>query len=177
MGLAITAYKGLTKIDCVFDADREPIDPETREAIDYDFMSYVNPDFPERAEGIESRVVYKADDSVSFRAGSYGRYNAWREELAKLAGYPAVAYERYGQTSMRHDAGAWAALSGPFHELINFSDCEGVIGPVVSAKLAQDFADFQEKADSHNDEYFRSRYANWRQAFEMAAINGAVDFR
>ena len=36
----------------------------------------------------------------------------------------------------------------PFVELINFSDCEGVIGPEVAAKLAKDFADYEFSASA-----------------------------
>lgn len=65
---------------------------------------------------------------------------------------------------------------GPFWELISFSDCDGIIGPLVSAKLAQDFGDFQPAADDHPDQHFRDMYARWRTAFETAADTGFVDF-
>jgi len=179
MGLDITAYRKLTKLDAVFDADGDPINPETREALDYDLKVYANFDFPGREDGLEDRAVYSAEDSMGFRAGSYGGYNAWREELAKLAGYPLTDYTIYGRTERRHDAGAWAASAGPFWELINFSDCEGIIGPVVSEKLAKDFAEFDERAKAHaasRNDWFYPLYQTWRQAFDMAADGGAVDF-
>ncbi|MBN3757183.1 hypothetical protein G3N95_29870 [Paraburkholderia sp. Tr-20389] len=186
MGLDITAYRNLTKLDVVFDADGEPVDPQTRESLDYDsydLRCYFNPDYASRAEGLEDKAVYKAEDSIGFRAGSYGGYNAWREELARLAGYPAVQVDRYntGSIQLRHDYGAWAATEGPFWELIHFSDCEGVIGPVVAAKLAKEFAEWDERAKAHSNtvdrgDWFYPLYQEWRQAFEMAAQNGAVDF-
>lgn len=37
-------------------------------------------------------------------------------------------------------------------------------------------APVNEMADAWGDEYWRERYAYWRQAFEMAADGGAVDF-
>ena len=175
MGLDISAYRGIEKIDCVFDEDGDPIDPATREYVDYDARAYVNPDFPGRADGIENKGVYKAEESMGFRAGSYGGYNQWREELAKLAGYALADYTIYGTTTQRHDAGAWAATGGPFWELITFSDCEGVIGPIVSAKLAKDFQEFGERAKGIGG-YFYDRYQEWRAAFEMAADNGMVRF-
>lgn len=177
MGLDITAYRQLKKIDCVFDEDGEPIDPTTREPLEECYLrAWVNPDFPGRADDIEDKGVYLSEDSFGFRAGSYGGYNHWRRTLAELAGYPAAPFTRFGTTEMRHDAGAWAADSGPFWELINFSDCEGVIGATASAKLAADFAAHQDKADAHADERFRAKYAEFRQAFEMAADGGAVEF-
>lgn len=177
MGLDITAYRDIKKLDCVFDSGGEPIDPQTREPVSVDyFQANINPDFPGRASDLTEDGVYSFGDSIGFRAGSYSGYNQWRETLAMIAGYPAVDYERCGATSKRHDAGAWAAGSGPFFELINFSDCEGNIGAAVSGKLANDFAEFQAKADAHDDEYWRDKYAAWRKAFEMASNNGAVSF-
>lgn len=176
MGLDITSYRKLKKIECVFDEDGEPIDPTTRYPLDYSLRAYINQDFPGRADDIEHKGVYEARESFGFRAGSYGGYNSWRDSLAELAGYQPAPYTIYGNTAQRHDAGAWAAESGPFWELINFSDCEGIIGAAVSAKLAADFATFQEKANAHADEWFRAKYADWRKAFEMAADGGAVHF-
>jgi hypothetical protein len=178
MGLDISYYKNIRKLDCVFDADGEPIDPKTRVPIECDhFSAYVNIHFPQQAEGLEDKAVYLYDERFGFRAGSYYGYNQWRETLARIAGYSAKLSERHGATSLRHDAGAWKAKSGPFHELIHFSDCEGSIGAKVSAKLAADFAAFQPAVDaSATDDYFKERYGMWRTAFETAAQNGAVDF-
>lgn len=175
MGLDITAYRKIAKIDAVFNAGGEPIDPATREAIDYDMMACINSDFPGRADEIEDRAVYSAKDRFGFLAGSYGGYNGWREQLAKLAGYPVGQYEKYGKMYDSHCLACWNGATGPFSELINFSDCEGVIGAAVAAKLAKDFADFQSKADECDD-FFTLKYAEWRKAFEMAADAGAVSF-
>lgn len=153
MGLDISAYRKLTRTDVTlwqFNSEWQTY-ANTHRAIP------PNNDWPERAPEFEETAVYTYEESFGFRAGSYGGYSLWREQLAALAGYPAVT-------------------AGPFYELINFSDCEGVIGAAVSAKLAKDFAAFQEKADAHEDEWFRDRYAKWRQAFEMAADGGCVDF-
>lgn len=154
MGLDITAYRNIKRI-----GDYNP---------DYDwengeFTLYPNNDFPGREDGI-ARGTYTATDSMDFRAGSYGGYNAWREQLAQLVGHK-TARDVWG-----------CPQPGPFVELINFSDCEGTIGPETSKKLAQDFSDFQHIADAHDDEWFIDRYNLWRKAFEMAADNGAVEF-
>lgn len=178
MGLDITAYSKVRKIDCHFDAEGDPIDKVTGEHLDYDFQAYANPDFPGRNGSIEGRAIYAAADRFDFWAGGYGGYNAWRNELAQLAGYPQAPYVPHGSGTiqLRHDAAAWAAAEGAFWELINFSDCEGVIAPEVSKKLAQDFADYQDKADAHGDELFRGRFAEFRKAFELASDQGAVRF-
>jgi hypothetical protein len=122
-----------------------------------------NDAFPNAAPEIEDRARYHSEESMQFRAGSYGGYNEWRNSLAAMVGTTPKT--------------AWAGeYQGPFAELINFSDCEGVIGATVCRKLAEDFKAQQTKADTWDDEWFRERYALWRQAFEMGADNGAVSF-
>lgn len=176
MGLDVVAYKRIKKIDAVFDADGEPINPVTRESIDYDLRAYLNDDFPGRADEIEDKAIYSSEDSFSFRAGGYGAYNAWRDELAKIAGYPIGQYEKYGRPCDSHCVSCWEGKTGPFSELINFSDCEGVIGAAVSAKLAADFDRFSAVAASSELPWFSDLYAKWRRAFEMASDAGAVQF-
>jgi hypothetical protein len=183
MGLDISAYRKLTKIDAVFDADGDPIDPVTRGAIEYDFYSYISHDFPGRADELEDKGVYRAEQCMGFRAGSYGGYNVWREHLATMAGYPGLERDRYntGDIQIRHDAGAFQATKGPFWEVICFSDCEGVIGAKTCAKLAKDFAEWDARAKQYGDaldqpNWFYEKYKEWREAFEMGADDGAVDF-
>lgn len=167
MGLDISYFKGLKEIRPLI--GDEELDWQANEK-----RFYINKDFPGRNGSIKEGVVYSYEDKGAFWAGSYKQ---WREELAKVAGYPAVEYkDRFDGTRMRHDAAAWGMSEGPFWELIHFSDCEGTIGPEPSAKLAQDFARYQAKADAHPDEWWRRLYATWRTAFETAAQNGAVDF-
>jgi hypothetical protein len=70
---------------------------------------------------------------------------------------------------------------GPFWELIQFADNEGYIGPTVAAKLATDFANWADRAkefakDPEVGEWWLVSYNKWRQAFELAADGGVVDF-
>jgi hypothetical protein len=184
MGLDITAYSKLVKLDAVFDADGEPIDPETREPLDWhNYMRvYVNSDFPGRSGSLEHKGCYTYGEDFGFRAGSYGGYNEWREQLAKFAGYPTLLYERvqgYAPSAKeRHDAAAWNGMCEglPFVELVNFSDCEGVICAEVAAKLARDFAEHDERAKATGDDWFYGRYCDWRKAFELASDAGCVTF-
>lgn len=176
MGIDIGAYKYIELADCVFDEDGEPICPETGEQLDV-YKPFVNPDFPGRSDNIQSRKAYKYEEYNHFFRLSYSGYNAWRNQLAQIAGYPLTEYKsEFGTVTEGYDAGAWEAEGGPFWELISFSDCEGVIGPITSAKLAKDFADFQGAADAHEDQRFRDGYNQMRAAFEFAANTGAVDF-
>ncbi len=172
MGLDISAYSKLVEAP---DAEREP----GGELVDYnnyrDF--YFNPDFPGRERGLVEGMAYKlGDESHGFRAGSYGGYSAWREELAKLAGYapetrPSDEYEK----RFPHFGSANRAGEGPFYEQILFSDCDGTIGPVVSAKLAKDYAEYAAKAEAVGG-HFWDLYQEWQKAFQIAADGGAVSF-
>jgi hypothetical protein len=176
MGLDVTAYKGLKKLDAVFDAGGEPIDPVTREPLDNVMIAFDNGDFPGRAAGLEDRGVYSYEDAEGFWSGGYGRYNHWREGLAKLAGYPLTEYQgSFGGAQKAHAAACWQGAAGPFSELINFTDCDGTIGPEVAAKLARDFAEWDERAQAIGGEWYEA-YAEWRSCFEFAAHTGAVRF-
>lgn len=183
MGLDITAYRQLKACEKPAGADEGDYD------YDRFFEARPNPAFPGRDDGLVSKWFefdQTRDGRFGFNAGSYSGYNDWREWLATLAGYPvALIHTEHRPPRQLHSAGAWEASSGPFWELINFADNEGTIGPVVSAKLAKDFAEWQERADAacaamtqagEAGAWFHQRYCDWRKAFEMAADGGAVDF-
>jgi len=97
-------------------------------------------------------------------------------ELAKLAGNPPSPYTRDGKTEPRYDATVWKRKSGPFWELIAFSDAEGVIGPVVCKRVHADFVRFAAAAARHPDPGFRASYEDWKTAFAMCAQGGAIVF-
>lgn len=157
MGLDITAYRKLEVVE-------NPKYDEYGELENWDTewkpgssMEWAETYFPGRAEGLDSTAVYRWSEKEVFRAGSYSGYNWWREKLAEFSGKAA------------------------FQELINFSDCEGCIGSVVSKKLFQDFQTYESKAKGfsegiENGKLWFEKYLNWKEAFEMAADGGAVDF-
>ena len=60
-------------------------------------------------------------------------YCKWRNRLAEMAGLGSAEAVR---TNPEKEG-------LPLVELIDFSDCEGVIGPKVAARLAKDFADYE----------------------------------
>lgn len=172
MGLDISAYSKLVEAP---DAERDG----DNELVDYDNYRefYFNQDFPGREEGLKEGMAYKlGDDSHGFRAGSYGGYSVWRNELAKMAGYAEGKQtgEDYADR-FPHAAQAWQDGSGPFYEQIQFSDCDGTIGPVVSAKLAKDYADYAAKAEQIGGRFWEL-YQEWQKAFQIAADCGAVSF-
>lgn len=175
MGLDTTWYRGLKKReDVIFDGDGEPTN------VDQFFRPYVNSEFPGREGGIEHKAIYEYEDAGEGIRRSYSGYNHWREWLAKLAGYPEQEFEEFGAKRKSHAASTWygPVNNGPFYELINFSDCEGVIGSEAAAKLAKDFAEWDERAKAADQVGGMNYdlYQKWRHSFEQAAQNGAVDF-
>jgi hypothetical protein len=162
VGLDIVAYTRLS-----------PINADEPDGV----TVYVNPDFPSRASEFKYPQRYEAEECFDFRAGSYSGYVAWREELAKLAGYPAVKddSERLHGHEERHSHGAWAATGGPFWELINFSDCEGALGTSTCVKLLRDFVEYGARAQAIGG-WFYDRYQLWHKAMFMGADRGAVCF-
>ncbi|MCM3425575.1 hypothetical protein [Bacillus paralicheniformis] len=161
MGLDIRAYKNLKVVENP-QFDEEGLVNWESEWMPGDSMKWSEKHFPGRGEGIDPDTVYTWEDSFSFRAGSYSGYGLWRSQLDKF------------RDKFRIDHG--------FSELINFADNEGVIGPVVSKKLAKDFNDHKKAAElfartlGQYGEYWIDLYKTWKKAFEMASENGAVEF-
>jgi hypothetical protein len=164
MGLDITAYKKLTPVVGELKRDEYGCLPD--QYWEPHALDWSNRTFPGSGNGLSENAVYKYDDCFGFRAGSYSGYGQWRDDLARFAGYGS-AKECWDK-----------AANGPFYELINFADNEGVIGPIVAKKLAKDFADNAERAKSfaNDDTWWLEQYTKWQKAFEMAADDGAVDF-
>ena len=151
----------------------------------YSKCQYVGP-FNEGVELEGNSIYVRADDkmnrldgklkgqycfdgeSVRFLAGSYSGYNIWRNQLccAVLGVFDKVVW-----------ASPETYMKSPFFEIINFSDCEGGIGPETSAKLANDFKENREKVFTKiQEKYFQEKYDAWTKAFELAADNGFVIF-
>jgi hypothetical protein len=71
-----------------------------------------------------------------FSAGSYRSYNKFRDILSYLIhGVPA--------STIWEDE--YSYQSKPFVEMLNFSDCEGIIGTLFSEKLYHDFKDNRDR--------------------------------
>ena len=174
MGLDITAYRKLTKLLVHLDFHGEPVDPVTGAAIEH----WVRPrggDFPERLQGLEDGAVYCYEEAHYVLSTGYGGYGSWREQLAILAGYPLTEYRSTFGKESSHAAACWQGAQGPFSELINFTDCDGFIGPVVAAKLAKDFAEWNGKAQI-SGQLFYERYFSMQVGLELAADGGCLHF-
>lgn len=110
-----------------------------------------------------------------FRAGSYGGYNIFRKHLCK------------GLVGVDVDT-LWASpdsyTDAPMFEIINFSDCEGILGTGVCQKLYPQFIENKDKFESHlmevliGDEnevkWQMATYEDFTEAFRLGSQNGIV---
>ena len=142
-------------------------------------MQIVNEHQFESRLGGRDAGTYELIDSLHFYRNSYGGYNEWRRTLAEIVGYP----QKVGKTRTGADVGAWEAQSGPFWELIYFSDCEGYIGGSVLEKLHKDFLDWHDRInewtqldpDKRSD--FLNGYLSMQKCFAQAVEwDGFVEF-
>ena len=147
---------------------------------------YQSPNFPEQGEGLPDGSVVSKGEDFSHRAGSYSGYNEWRRLLARAA--LGMSDEEVWNTI---DSGV-SYSEVPFGELINFSDADGVIGPIASQKLYNDFVKYEEpimkkldrfylkfedyEIDGETYDWFKFKYKDWKEAFRIASNNGAVIF-
>lgn len=150
--------------------------------VDFDTQVVINDVANQPFDGVADDMkdgVYSFEDDMSFGAGSYSGYNYWRNELSLFAlGVEAK--------DVRDDYMAYEGR--PFARMINFSDCEGIIGTEWCKKLANDFVEYEEKAKEYFDEshttygyvYGRmlgfDKYQLWKDAFLLASDGGFVDF-
>ena len=168
MGLDVRAYRSVELVT----TDTEKgyaLDEQGEEVIHL----YPAEDFAARMDRLVPGF-YRAsrDESFGFRAGSYIWYGSWREWLANQVG--ASFWARTAMAWAHHPTLPAIRPGQPFYELIDFSDCEGCIGPETSKKLAKDFAEQADKVKG--DEVQMRIYRNFQQAFELASNGGAVDF-
>lgn len=157
MGLDITAV-----------SQARYVGPVTDDYRDNQERAYPVSSFAERADGM-AEGLYEYGAKQRFRAGSYSWYNQFRRALCEAA---------LGTT----DEVVWAsrgssAFAGqPFVEMIDFSDCEGMIGPKTCAKLAADFETGRATVRAKLLAEFQDLYDRFAAAFTLAADGGFVMF-
>ena len=190
MGLDITAISEIEPIEIPEDIElwsNEYYDWEADQALPGGVWNlYQSNNFPEQGEGLPNGTVVAMGEEFGHRAGSYSGYNEWRRLLARTA---------LGMS----DEEVWNKVDSgvgyneiPFGELINFSDADGVIGPIASQKLYNDFVKYEEpimkkldrfylkfedyEIDGETYDWFKHKYKDWKEAFRVASNNGAVIF-
>jgi len=138
----------------------------------------VSHDFFGRASDIDEGSYKQMGESFSFQVGSYSSYGSWRRHLC-------LAIHGVEPEELWDNAGNF--IDKPFYELINFSDCEGQIGPKVSEELYQDFAnpDNEKKfldyikgnlESEYLVDYHKRNWENFKRSFELARQGGLVSF-
>lgn len=130
-----------------------------------------------KCEDMEGGKYVETDETTEhhFRAGSYGGYNTFRRYLCEgLVGVdPNVLWsnpELYENE--------------PMFEMINFSDCEGILGTAVCKKLHPQFVENRDRfqtylkeifgTDSESLEWQMSTYDDFMEAFRLGSENGIV---
>ncbi|MGJ5813626.1 hypothetical protein [Paludibaculum fermentans] len=164
MGLEVWVYAGLTKADNV-EVDRDGYPKDWSRYWRAVVVNGTEFSYPGRAAGLEQDAIYEYTNQWDFVAGTAKTYNAWRDALARLAGYESA------QAVVKSPP----PPGSPFVEMIDFFDHGGVLGPVVCGKLARDFAAFQAKARAVGGGFYALYYV-WHGAFEATAGNGALRF-
>lgn len=163
MGLDIIAYSELKK-----DEYSSAMSEEEKEELDGDclimstLLTEIDEVFPGRAEPLKyNGDVYDCENCAHISIGSYSTYGWFRRALETF--------------SENRDC---------FNELIDFSDCEGVIGSIVSEKLYEDFSSNAESFEQWvyqkysivEGEWLLRMYYEFESAFEIAKDGGAVEF-
>lgn len=159
MGLDIRAYS-----QCKFVAPQEGGDYEAHED-EHVLIDGVS--FTDRLDGLPQGWYAVEGVAYGFDAGSYSGYNVWREQLCRAA-------LDVGPEEVWSDPDRFSGK--PFVELIDFSDCEGSIGPKTSAKLLADFVTHPDLPGTVVDGYFEDKYRAWQYAFTLAWQDGFVVF-
>jgi hypothetical protein len=141
--------------------------------------------------------VTELTEAHNFRAGTYSGYNMFRDILTFCtSGVPSSSFWENEDLYQ----------GNPFFELINFSDCDGAIGPEYSSRLYDDFvqnrkrfiANLRQEIDyskvttdplalepeffldlnlsEDSIDYYIEQYDNWTRSFELAKDCGIVEF-
>ncbi|MCA7969229.1 hypothetical protein LGM42_04895 [Burkholderia sp. AU39826] len=155
MSVIFFAGRGLTKLD---EAELKELDDWAEETITVD----ENPDAPQIADGVEVGATYRCAELTFF---SFPHWRACRDWVIKLA-------DMVGCTDELLKAGSAVA----FRDFFMWKQ-EGTVGPKASAKLAVEFAEWDERAKSFADHDFYEMFAFMRTMFEWGAKDGLIYLR
>lgn len=121
-----------------------------------------NTEWPYFSDGLEVGSTYMYEKDAWF---GFGRERVLNENVGKLARLVGYDWRMLG-----------ADDPGPFREMFRWGGI-GTLGPVVAAKLAADFAGWDERAQALGDDDFDGFYKTAREMFEFAARDGCVFLR
>ena len=155
MPVVFVARKGLTRVDGKFEADFRA------KSLDNVAEVIGHPDCPRITEGLEVGGAYQFAEEQGFTVTKKeGDFAKCMEQLADMVGY--------------HWQMAGADGPGPFRDLFRHPGQFGTIGPVVSAKLAAEFANWDECARDIGKRGFYTWFSSMRRMFEYASNDGGV---
>lgn len=162
MGLELIAVNKIKKIANFSDNWNDLIDDDEKKIIRVKVNnSFLSHDY------LESGIYIYEGDEMDISCGSYSTYSYFRNTLSNIA---------HGVNSNiiwnNHEKYKGEA----FYELINFSDCEGVIGPISSAKLLSDFKKYKEDFFKISNEWDCEHYEDWIKMLEIASNDGMLIF-
>lgn len=176
MGLDITAYSKLETPDPLVRKvlDKLLLTDNREEVFEFSERHIASPD--NWIGDMQPGKYYETSktETFDFRAGSYSVYNTYRKMISEC--FLDATQNEVWDNEKKFEG-------KPFYEQVNFSDCEGFIGPEVSAKLAGDYKKGRDKwyeylreSGETQIEYYMSKYDQWTKAFELASDGGFVWF-
>jgi hypothetical protein len=178
MGLDITSYehvKLVEEVHAIEDSEGNYCNDTPEFGGKNHVTTYNEGSFPHTLGSLIVGKCYLASgEQFRFRAGSYSGYSRFRE---------ALCLEALGVSANTVWAEPEKYVGRPFYEMINFSDCEGVVGHEVCLKLTRDFQEGREtvrarleQTDDHGFGWYADSYDNWQKAYELASVDGMVKF-
>lgn len=172
MGLCITAYRNAKLVDKPARDERGLIIEDLNLAI-----VELGNDKWVQADDLVMGQVYKFEKMYSRFNISCSEFGKFRNELARVLGYPAVAGE---PERRKYLAGAWeqwdnGVQDGELAALLNFADNQGEIGNKTCRKI---LSDFEKMSVTQNDlsEEDNERLILLMATFKHAADGGFVQF-
>ena len=185
MGLDIMAISNLEKKDKLSEEQKalpwefQPAKKATRIKIDATPYGSEHGGF-NKCDDMEGGKYAATDETTEhhFRAGSYSGYNRFRKLLSEgVVGVdPHTLWENEDPYK-----------DSPMFDMINFSDCEGILGTGVCKKLYPQFLENRDKFENYLKETFghdanqveweMSTYDDFTEAFKLGSQNGIVVYR
>lgn len=176
MGLDITAISAITT------QVLDPITFDFHKLLDAEIESfYVNSDFPNHSLEFEVKSgevkFVRSEESVEheFNVGSYSTYN-------KLRNLICLSIHGVKVESVWDNARKYAGTT--CWDLLNFSDCEGVIDSKTSAGILKDLEENRDNFISYltkdsdigdmDTEHYTESYDNFIRCFTLGADEGVV---
>ena len=178
MGLDIGVYTRVKKVDVPEDVEciHEWIDDQEQKLTHL----YANKHFPSH---FEESGAFEYEEYRHIFCRAYSGWSNLRDSLAKAVGYEKITeqdcWERqwdFENAKIRpYQSKVFSVSEGVLHELINFSDCEGVIKHDYCVKIYNDLVNHVDTEKLN--EYDLKHYYQLVEGFRFAAENnGVIDF-